>query len=208
MTGYFRQMSSWILAAAFLTSSLVSSLNLPAKGRSISARHSTGTENVQCSPYYGRPSLADCNTVANNIRAFRNSLYGSTDAYNENYDEFIIRGGERQHANCNLHWYTPFYWRTGLYTWESSPWNPICRYTDARSVGTCIGALFVDQSINGATADVETWLNIYETAQHVVNVCVERLGFGGRNRGDLGQNNPTDHTRPYGEIVASNWSDS
>ena len=65
--------------------------------------------------------------------------------------------------------------------------------TDTRGVGTCIGALFVDQSINGATADVERWLDIYETAQHVVNVCVTRHGFGGKNRGDLGENNPMHH---------------
>lgn len=120
MTGHFRQMFSWILSAAFLASSLVSSLNLPAKGQSISARHSIGMANLQCGPYYGRPSPADCSFVADRIRAFRIDPYGSTDAYYENYDEFIIRGGERQHGNCNMHWFTPFYWRTGPYTWECS----------------------------------------------------------------------------------------
>lgn len=79
----------------------------------------------------------------------------------------------------------------------------VCRYTDARSVGTCIGALFVDQSINGATADVERWLDVYETAQHVVNVCVSRHGFGGKNRGDLGQSQPMHHPLLYEGIVAS-----
>ncbi|MCJ1366848.1 hypothetical protein MMC16_005978 [Acarospora aff. strigata] len=171
MTGHLRQMSSWILSAAFLTSSLVSSLDLPERGRSVSARHLQSGQNVQCGPYYGSPSSADCETVADNIRAFRIGIFGNTDAYNEHYDEFIIRGGEEQHAQCELHWYTPFYWKTG----------------------TCIGALFVDQSINGATADVERWLDIYETAQHVVNVCVTRHGFGGKNRGDLGENNPMHH---------------
>lgn len=87
-------------------------------------------------------------------------------------------------------------------------WNLVCRYTDARSVGTCIGTLFVDQSVNGATADVETWVNIYETAEHVVDMCVERRGFGGKNQGDLGQNNPTDHTLPCRENIALDWSDS
>lgn len=69
----------------------------------------------------------------------------------------------------------------------------VCRSIDVKSVGTCIGALFVDQTINGATADVERWLNVFETAQHVKDLCVVRHGFGGKNRGDLGQNNPMHH---------------
>lgn len=47
-------------------------------------------------------------------------MYGDMSAYNENSDEFIIRGGESQHADCNLHWFTPFYWSTGPYTCECS----------------------------------------------------------------------------------------
>jgi len=114
MTGLFRQLSSWVLSAAFLTSSLVSSTNLPEQGHSLSARHLHGTgAGLQCSEYYGRPNPADCQSVAEKIESFRIDLYGDRFAYNENYDEFIIRGGERQHADCNLHWFTPFYWRTG-----------------------------------------------------------------------------------------------
>ena len=116
MTCCFRQMSSWIISAAFLTSSLVSSLTLPEKDHSVSARHLQGTgSTLQCGPYYGQPLEADCEDVAENIRAFRSNIFGSNDAYNENYDEFIIRGAEEQHEACNLHWYTPFYWKTGSY---------------------------------------------------------------------------------------------
>ena len=123
MTCRFRQMSSWILSAAFLTGSLVSSLNLPEKDHSVSARtlHDTGGH-ISCSPYYGTPKLADCETVTANIQAFRRTGtgIGNNFAYNENYDEFIIRGGEEQHPDCNLHWYTPLYWRTGPYTCSCS----------------------------------------------------------------------------------------
>lgn len=116
MSCRFMQMF-WILSVAFVTSPLVSSLILPEKDHSVSARHLAGTgSRLQCGPYYGTPNQADCETVVENIRAFRLSIFGSRDAYNENYDEFIIRGGEEQHADCSLHWYTPFYWKTGPYT--------------------------------------------------------------------------------------------
>lgn len=115
MACHFRQMSSWILSAAFLTSSLVSSLNLPEKDRSVTARHLYGTGGrIQCGPYYGEPDPADCAAVTYDIDAFREHETLFT------YDEFIIRGGEGQHDECELHWQTPLYWRRGPYTCDCS----------------------------------------------------------------------------------------
>lgn len=53
--------------------------------------------------------------------------------------------------------------------------------------GTCIGALFIDETVNGATADVETWLNIWDVARNVNGVCVHGIGFGGKEIGSLGK---------------------
>ena len=59
-----------------------------------------------------------------------------------------------------------------------------------RSPGTCIGALFIDETVNGATADVETWLNIWDVANNVNAVCVERSSFGGKETGSIGRTAP------------------
>lgn len=59
-----------------------------------------------------------------------------------------------------------------------------------RGPGTCIGALFIDQTINRATADVETWLNIWDVASNVNGVCVQSLGFGGKETGSIGNTAP------------------
>lgn len=79
----------------------------------------------------------------------------------------------------------------------------VCRSADVKSVGTCIGALFVDSTINGATADVAAWIEIRFRMRDVQSVCVINHGFGGRSRGDLGQNNPMHHLLLYRGIIAS-----
>lgn len=56
-----------------------------------------------------------------------------------------------------------------------------------QSIGTCIGALFVDETIRGAIADVARWDDIWQTASGVGNVCVGQHGFGGVDRGNLGE---------------------
>ena len=166
-----------IFLAAALLSSLTSSATLPEKGHSIAARHNEMPGNMRCSTYYGRPDPADCDAVVESVKAFRIGASGDTMAFHGFVDDFIQRGADDQYPYCEATLQLPIYWRTGEYTLRCpsnqslyglhrSSCNPLMR-----SPGTCIGALFIDETVNGATADVENWLNIFEVAQDVNGMC-------------------------------------
>ena len=104
---------------AILLSSPVSSLNVTERSQALAKRQAP-TPRMDCSDYYGFPDEEDCDDVIAAVRQFRIGPSGETSPFDENMDEFILRGPEDQYADCELHWQLPIYWETSMSIWRSS----------------------------------------------------------------------------------------